>query len=208
MKIHLHVLMFSSLFTVLGVMAQGQISSQALQEAFDNSYKLEWKGSNTEALSTLKEVYSEDSYEINLRLGWLCYLAGSFTEAAAFYQKAITLKPYAIEAKFGSILPSTALGNWDQVITRYNEILEISPQNTQALYRLGMVYYGKNEYQKAEGYFEKVVNLFPFDYDSNIMYAWTFLKLGKYREAQVVFNKVLLIKPNDPSALEGLGLIK
>jgi tetratricopeptide (TPR) repeat protein len=73
---------------------------------------------------------------------------------------------------------------------------------------MGMIYYGKQEYAKAEKYFEKVVNLYPFDYDSNIMFAWTNLKLGRYREAQVLFNKVLMLRPDDQSALEGLGLIK
>ncbi len=36
----------------------------------------------------------------------------------------------------------------------------------------------------------------------------TNLKLGKFREAEVLFNKVLMNKPNDKSAIEGLGLIK
>jgi len=40
------------------------------------------------------------------------------------------------------------------------------------------------------------------------MFAWTNLKLGKTREAQVLFNKVLMLSPDDKSALEGLSLIK
>ena len=42
----------------------------------------------------------------------------------------------------------------------------------------------------------------------NILYAWTEFKLGKLREAQVLFNKVLLMRPKDTSALEGLLQIK
>jgi len=53
-----------------------------------------------------------------------------------------------------------------------------------------------------------VINLYPFDYDTMILYAWTNFKLGKLREAQVMFNKVLLNKPKDASAMEGLSLIK
>jgi hypothetical protein len=40
------------------------------------------------------------------------------------------------------------------------------------------------------------------------MFAWTNYMLGKTREAKILFNKVLLISPNDISATEGLGLIK
>jgi tetratricopeptide (TPR) repeat protein len=183
-------------------------NNSELQSAFSKSYQYESRGNFMDAISTLKAVYKEDSYEINVRLGWVTYLAGQFTESSAYYQKAIALKPYSIEAKLGFANPASALGNWDQVIAQYNEILAIDPQNTTVNYRMGSIYYGRKDYSKAEKYLEKVVNLYPFDYDSNILYAWTFLKLGKLREAQVLFNKVLLIKPVDASALEGLGLIK
>jgi cytochrome c-type biogenesis protein CcmH/NrfG len=73
---------------------------------------------------------------------------------------------------------------------------------------MASIYYGRKDYAKAEKYLEKVVNLYPFDYDSMILYAWTNFQLGKLREAQVLFNKVLLNKPKDASALEGLSLIK
>ena len=181
---------------------------QALQDAFSRSHAYEAKANFTDAVASLKKVYLEDSYEINLRLGWLTYQAGLFTESSAYYQKAINLRPYAIEPKFGFVYPASALGNWDQVIAQYNEILRIDPQNTYANYRIGSIYYGRRDYVKAEKFLEKVVNLYPFDYDSMVLYAWTFLKLGKLREAQVMFNKVLLNKPRDPSAMEGLSLIK
>lgn len=194
------------LFSSLGLFSQN--NHAVLQDAFSKSYQYEYKGNFTDAITALKMVYQEDSYEINVRLGWVTYLTGLFTESSAYYQKAITLKPYSIEAKLGFANPASALGNWDQVIAQYNDILAIDPQNTLTNYRMGSIYYGRKDYSKAEKYLEKVVNLYPFDYDSNILFAWTNLKLGKLREASVLFNKVLLIKPADSSALEGLGLIK
>jgi tetratricopeptide (TPR) repeat protein len=194
------------LISSLGLFSQNNYS--ALQEAFSTSYGLEFKADYAGAISTLKGVYDEKSYEVNVRLGWLNYLAGLFTESSAYYQKAIVLKPYSIEAKLGFANPASAMGNWDQVVAQYNEILAIDPQNTLTNYRMGSIYYGRKDYTKAEKYLEKVVNLYPFDYDSNILYAWTEFKLGKFREAQVLFNKVLMIKPKDTSALEGLNSIK
>jgi tetratricopeptide (TPR) repeat protein len=196
------LLLFSS-FTVYS-----QTNYTALQEAFGKSQQYESRGNFTDAISVIKSVYQEDSYETNLRLGWVTYLAGLFTESTAYYQKAMKLKPYSIEAKLGFANPASALGNWDQVMARYNEILTIDPQNTTVNYRMGSIYYGRKDFAKAEKYLEKVINLYPFDYDSMILFAWTNFKLGKLREAQVMFNKVLLNKPNDTSALEGLSLIK
>ncbi|MEI6898645.1 MAG: tetratricopeptide repeat protein [Bacteroidota bacterium] len=185
-----------------------QTTAKTLEDAFEQSYILQEKANYAGAVSAIKAVYDEKSYEINLRLGWVSYLGGLFTESTAYYQKAMKLKPYAIEAKLGFVYPAAALGNWDQVIAQYNDILKIDPQNTTVNYRMGSIYYGKLDYAAAEKYLEKVINLYPFDYDSNILYAWTNYKLGKNREAQVLFHKVLLIKPNDKSAMEGLGMIK
>ncbi|MBN3035702.1 MAG: tetratricopeptide repeat protein [Bacteroidales bacterium] len=179
-----------------------------LREAFSKSYEYEYSGEYTRAIESLKTVYDSDSYELNLRLGWMNYLAGFFTESLAYYGKAIDLRPLAIQARFGIVYPASALGNWESVKSQYNEILRIDPQNSQANYRLGAIYYGNEDYATALRYFEKVVNLYPFDYDGLLMYAWTNLKLGKYREAEVLFNKVLLHQPNDTSALQGLEMIR
>jgi tetratricopeptide (TPR) repeat protein len=200
------LIMMSIIFCSTALFSQTDYST--LQEAFRKSQLYESKGNFSEAIAVLKTAYQEDSYETNLRLGWVTYLGGLFTESAAFYQKAIKLKPYSIEARLGFANPASALGNWDQVITQYNEILTIDPQNTLVNYRMGSIYYGRQDYTKAEKYLEKVINLYPFDYDSMILFAWTNFKLGKFREAQVIFNKVLLNKPGDTSALEGLSLIK
>jgi hypothetical protein len=40
------------------------------------------------------------------------------------------------------------------------------------------------------------------------MYAWSNLKLGKFRGAEVLFKQVLLLSPEDESALEGLNSIQ
>ena len=177
-------------------------------QAFAKSYEQEKAGNYTKAINTMKSVYKASSYGINLRLGWLHYNAGLFTESASYYQKAIKLKPYSIEAKLGVIYPEAALGNWAKVLTQYNSILKIDPNHSYANYHAGMLYYGKKEYKTAYKYFEKVVNLYPFDYSGTLMFAWTNFQLGKASEAKVLFNKVLMMSPKDASALEGLSYLK
>jgi len=156
----------------------------------------------------LKNVYDPESYHINARLGYLCYKTGLFTESVAYYSKAIELKPYAIEARFGLTYPASSMGNWAQVKEQYIKILEVDPQNTIANYYFGLMHYESGDYVLAAQHFEKVVNLYPFDSESVLMYAWSNFQLGKTREAKVLFNEVLLIDPNNESALEGLELIK
>ncbi len=179
-----------------------------LVSAFADSYTKETAGKYSEAVSALKAVYVETSYELNLRLGWLTYLQGQFSESLSYYSKAITLMPYAIEPRLGVAYPASAQGNWDFVVTQYQTILGIDPNNTLTLYRMGLILYERKEYKHAAEHFEKVVNLYPFDYDSVLMLAWSNLQIGKSREAKVLFQKAQLYNPTSASALEGLKLIK
>lgn len=196
-------------FTAMLMPAMGQSTSYSSTiKGFQSSYLNEASGDLQSAIQDLKDVYKEDSYEINLRLGWLEYSAGQFTESYSYYNNAISLKPFAIEPRFGLIYPAAAMGNWNVVITQYEQILEIAPGNTVAMHRLGLVYYGRKDYEKAEKLFNKVVNLYPFDYDALLMLAWSKFQLKKYREAKVLFNKALMNTPGGQSAIEGLELLE
>jgi tetratricopeptide (TPR) repeat protein len=186
---------------------QAQYPERVLK-AFEQSYVLEKNRDFKGAAATLTTVYQADSYEINLRLGWLQYNVGRFDDSKRYYRKALSLMPYSEEARFGLILPLAARGEWQEVATLYQQIITHNPGNTRALYQLGRIHYNKREWAIAAKLFQKVVDLYPFDYDGLLMLAWSNVQLGKTREARVLFNKVLLWSPSDASALEGLKLLK
>jgi tetratricopeptide (TPR) repeat protein len=85
----------------------------------------------------------------------LSYLAKQYTESISYYEKAITLKPYAIEARFGCVKPLSALEDWEKVKHNYLEILTIDPQNTVANYWLGVIIYNRKDFNSAARLFEK-----------------------------------------------------
>jgi tetratricopeptide (TPR) repeat protein len=193
---------------ILSIQAASGQTFVEKKDAFQKSYIQEATGDYLQATASLKAVYDEDSYETNLRLGWLTYLSGNFIESKAYYNRAISLMPYSIEARYGYVYPAAAMGNWSEVIVQYEKILEITPNNSIAMHRLGLIYYGREEYEKALKLFEKVVNLYPFDYDGLSMLAWTNYRLNNLREARILFQKALLNTPNGTSAIEGLDLLK
>jgi tetratricopeptide (TPR) repeat protein len=202
-------LVFTALLVIIAGLWQIKAqNSSALQTAFDQSYIFETSAQYAKAAEVLKTVYSEKAYEINIRLGWLLYKNGSYLESATYYLKAITIMPNAIEARLGYVLPESAMGNYDKVIEQYTEILKIDPQNASVNYSMGLIYYNRTDYKTAYKYLEKAASLYVFDYDITLYFAWTNLKLEKYPEAKELFNRVLLISPNDASATEGLKLIK
>ena len=201
-KLNLFALLF---FFSAGVFSQ---DLNSMKDAFTNSYAYEKTKEYSKAISEIQAVYDEKSYETNLRLGWLYYENGTYTTSAQYYSKAIALMPYSVEARLGYVLPEKALGNMNLVTTAYEAILKIDSQNSYANYNLGLINYNNKNYQAAFTYLEKIANMFPFDYDITVLYAWTNFQLGKLREAKVLFTKALLISPGDASATTGISLIK
>lgn len=181
---------------------------KTLMNAFSLSYDYEAIQKYDAAINTLNTVYSATSYEINLRMGWLNYLAGKHKESVTFYQKAITLMPAATEPLWAIINPLTKLENWKEIEKTYFSILKLDSKNASANYNLGLIYYYRKDYVNAKKHFDVALNLFPFGFNNMLMSAWTNYFLGNKNEAMTLFNKTLLYSPNNKSALEGLSLIK
>lgn len=178
-----------------------------LQSAFSKSYIAENQSNYNLAINEMKPIYQENDYISNIRLGWLNYLAKQYNESITYYKKAIALKPYAIEARLGCVKPLSAIENWEKVKEQYTEILKIDPLNTTTNYWLGVIYYNRKDYKTAISLFEKVVNLYPLDYDSVIMLAWSKMFNNNHTDAKLLFQQALIIRPIDSSALTGLQQI-
>ena len=179
-----------------------------MQKAFKASYTNEYKGNYTSAIADLQKVYKADSYECNLRLGWLQYMAKQYSISMDYYQKAIDLKKFSVEARLGFIKPANEAKQYDKAYSKYEEILKIDPYNSTANYWVGVTYYTLKKYDIAAKYFELVVNMYPFDYDGNNMLAWSYFNLGRIEEAKILFTKALYNRPDDASAADGLSKCK
>jgi len=199
--------LLTALILLLALQLQAQTNA-VLQKAFRNSYTDELNKNYTAAINDISPYYADNNYEINIRLGWLNYLNQNYNASQSYYQKAVNLKPGSIEAKFGYVKPLSFLKSWDKVLDQYLAILKIDPQNTQANFWAGTIYYNHKQYDAAIKCFRAVINLYPFDYDGNHMLAWSTLLSGKKAEARPFFEKALLIKPDDASSEDGLARCK
>ena len=205
MSILKNICITAALMISLPLLAQ---NDAALQKAFSESYTQEYNKKYNDAIATLSKVNSDANYETNLRIGWLHYSNKNYPQSQAFYHKAVQLKPYAVEARLGLVKPLSALESWDKVLEQYEEVLKIDPQNYTAGYWAGVIHYNRKKYDAAIRLFEKLVNLYPFDYDVNHMLAWSYLNIGRSNDARLLFNIALLSRPGDASCLAGLAKIK
>ncbi len=165
-------------------------AQQASESAFAKSYSFEYETQYGKAISALTEAHLE-SYQIDLRLGWLYYLSKDYIKSEQYYRKAIAWEPASIEARFGLVLPLSTLGNWNNVLSVYLEIIKLDPNNSIANYRLASIYYARKDYANAAQYVAKVLKLYPFDYDSNLLTGKILMAQAKNADAKKYFIKAL-----------------
>ena len=161
-------------------------------ENFEKSYSYEAEKKYDEAIKVLENPYDENSYPVNLRLGWLYYLKGEYFKSEGYYKKAISIEPSSIEARFGLAYPISALSHWDELMELYQEILTIDPNNTYTHYQLAYMYFLRSEYDLAEEHLLAVLRLYPFDFDSNSLLGKVYIKKGKIAEAKKHLIRALL----------------
>lgn len=188
------------------------VASQPKDEkikAFNNSLKKEKNKSLKGAIDAILGIYdaNKDDYLVNLRLGWLYYSNGEYALSKKYYQRALEIEQ-CVEARLGYTYPLSALGEWDAVKKEYEEILKVDFQNYTANLRLGQIIYNAKDYSRAKTYFQKVVQLYPSDYEGLLYLGWSNYFLDKKNDAKEAFIKVLMLNENDSSASEGLALIR
>ena len=179
-------------------------------KAFTRSVELETAGNYNAALKPMLEIYNDnsDSYLINLRLGWLYYLAADFSNSVKYYKKALKISDNSIEAMLGITYPYSAQDDWDNVENMYDLILDKDPMNYSANLRKGQIYFYAQEYLKARNLFEKLFDEYPSDFEVNLFLGWTNYYLGDSSTALDYFVTAVIIYPNNESAKEGFNLVK
>jgi tetratricopeptide (TPR) repeat protein len=178
-------------------------SQQNTNLAFSKSYSFEYEAQYNKAISALTDIHT-DSYQINLRLGWLHYLNKDYIKSEQAYKKAIGSEPNSIEARFGLVLPLSATGNWNNVLANYLDIVKLDPNNSIANYRIAGIYFTRKDYANATSYLKKVLKLYPFDYDSNLLFGKILLQQTKNSEAKKYFIKALEYNPQSEEAISVL----
>ena len=197
------VVVFACMTLSFCILSQSDVAvREALKKSYDSEYQLKYQ----KAIEDLQGVYEPTSYELNLRIAWLSYKVGKYTESVNYFKKAIAKMPLSIEAKLGVVYPLGALEKWDQVVDNYLAIVKIDGFNATANYRLALIYYNRGDYGNSWKYLQKYVNLYPFDYDGNSLAGWIKYSVGKKEEAFVFFKKALMVNPYDTSFNKVLGI--
>lgn len=199
----MRLLFFTAFLLVVGL----NIAQTGAETAFSKSYAFEYDQDYTKAITSLLNLKT-DNYQIDLRLGWLYYLAKDYAKSDGYYRKAIAFENSSVEARFGLALPLSAQGNYNQVLEVYLEILSIDPNNSIANYRTASLYYNRHELNKAYTYLHMVIKLYPFDFDSNLLLGKILQAQGKTAEARKAYEKALQYNPQSDDAKSAIKNLK
>jgi tetratricopeptide (TPR) repeat protein len=131
----------------------------------------------------------------------LANTAGTTKEFIDATTKAASLAGAVSEGERQIILAVEAgmKGNPAGVLAHYNELVRLFPNDERALTLLGIIYFGRQDYDNAINYFVRATTVNPsFSVPYNQLgYAYRFV--DKYADAEKTFKKYTELIPNDPN---------
>ena len=178
--------------------------------ALQQSYASEAQGDYTAAIQVLSGVprSGDLAYIVDLRRGWLHYLAGQNAASITAYARAIQAQPDSVEARVGLTLPQLAERQWTDVEHTCREVLAKAPGETTCTARLAWALYSQGRHMEAEAAYAVGIARWPADLDLRAGRGWARCKQGDLPGAQSDFALVLTVSPSHVTAAQGAELCR
>ena len=196
---------------MLLVLSPGAAKGESnISSIYQRSYDLEATGKASEALERLKKMDRRErgSYTYILRLAWLQHLTGKYGAAIKTYNRAIALKPRALEPWLGLLLPQIASRRWKDAEKSARKVLRLDPRSFLGNSRLAWIRYNRGLYAESARLYERVLGSYPSSVEMQTGLAWALLKQGKKARAEEIFSAVLRVSPRNALARSGMNAMK
>ena len=91
---------------------------------------------------------------------------------------------------------------YDEAIKVGTEFLRKVPNNHDALFLVGGIYYMKNKYKTAISYFDKALEIGSYDVDVLLLKSYSHQKLGENKRAIQCCEKIQEVDPKNKAVSE------
>jgi len=98
--------------------------------------------------------------------------------------------------------------NYNEAYNKYFNLLKRFPDNLVIKYNLGITLIKLERYNEAINYLEEVYKKYMNDIDTMLNLAYAYQKINNLKLAQLLWEKVLKIEPNNKIAKYNLSLLK
>lgn len=174
------------------------------------SYALLEQGDTANAIRNLLVAIDQkqDYFEAFMQLG-IIYSNQRNPLATDYLLTAIELKPESPEAYYQLGLFFQENGEPAKAVEIYNNLLNIEPRFTFAIYNLGYIYlvYYK-EFENAVNYFSRVLELDPGNFEALYNRGYGYELMGKTEAAKNDYRRALELKANYNLAIQGLNRLE
>jgi len=141
-------------------------------------------------------------------LGDILYNIGKKQEASQFYRKTIELNPDDEETSFNLALLCQQLGNIDEAIRCFENVVRLNPKDVDAFNSLGALFFNnKRDFVNAEKCFNRVVELKHGFVDGYFNLGLVYTALKQNDKAISSYNKVIKLNPKHTKAYFKKGLL-
>jgi tetratricopeptide (TPR) repeat protein len=133
---------------------------------------------------------------------------GDLTESISSFDKALAVEPDNTMAMLqkGGVL-NDRLRLHDEAIKLFNKAARIDPNNPVCWWNLSQAFMGKNDFEQAIQYLDKVLEVDPTHRNAMANKGILLWRLGRNREARQAFMQLRQINPLDPRVSQALQLI-
>ncbi|MBI2265812.1 MAG: fused MFS/spermidine synthase [Armatimonadetes bacterium] len=98
-------------------------------------------------------------------------------------------------------------GAREEARAAYEKALALDPDQSEALWGLGNVYFLREEYKKAIYYYDGFLQDQPNHTDALLNLGGAYLQIGLYREAETAFKRLLAVDPYNRKGLQNLEIL-
>lgn len=173
-------------------------NNQTIQKSYLQSYNYEQIGKYQDAIKVLLPLHNKypHGYTLNLRLGWLFYLDGHYTDAIKYYKKASLIKTHTLEPLLGLIRVYLTTYSYKEAENISTEILKKDYYNYYANLYICKALIGEKKYKIAIAVINKMLTLYPTDV-SFLEELFISYKATSNKRYQDIYKSILILDPNN-----------
>jgi serine/threonine protein kinase/tetratricopeptide (TPR) repeat protein len=169
-----------------------------------------WLDSALVAANKAIELNSELA-EAHKALGVMYEVEGRLSEAREAITKALEYNPNLVVAVGNLGWNSLSSGRADEAIHLFNKSIRLGYEGAslaEAFGGLGIAYLILDDLETARKYFEKALEISPYEIFSNTGQMWLEMTEQRYDEARDRILRLTMLTPDHPSLLQWLGMVE
>ena len=184
------------LFSVSFLFSDTQFKN--IKEQYFKSYDYEKMGRYEEAIKVLAPLYQQypKGYTLNLRFGWLFFLAKKYNDAQKYYKQASLVNSYALDPRLGLIRIYLDTANFKKAEMVSYELLKIDYYNYYANLYATKALIAEKKYKIATTIIEKMLALYPTDVTYLVQLAKVY-KVTNIKYLKTLYENILILDPNN-----------